>query len=70
MIDNAANLYRGEVAAEQQRWGGERPAPDKWEADVNAMKSFAGKRGKDVVDDLKQLTLTQEQIQMLEDAIK
>jgi hypothetical protein len=69
-IDNAANLYRGEVAAEQQRWSNERPAMDKWEADVSAMKSFAKNRGRDVVDDLKQLTLTQEQIQMLEDAIK
>jgi hypothetical protein len=71
MIDEAANLLRGEVAAEYQRWSDERPTPDKWEADVNAMKNFAAKRGKAVVNDLKNnLSLTPEQIQMLENAVE
>lgn len=69
-IDEAANLYRGEVAAEYERWSGERPTLDKWEAGVNDLKSFAAIRGRDVVDDLKQLGLTQEQILMLDDAVK
>lgn len=69
-IDDAANLYRGEVNAEHERWT-ERPTLDEWEAGVNGLKNFAKIRGKDVVNELKtNLSLTQEQIQMLEDAIK
>jgi hypothetical protein len=68
MIDEAANAIRGEVAAEHERWS-ELPTPDEWEAGVQAMKSFAQKRPAAMVGYLKQhFSLTQEQIDMLNNA--
>ncbi len=69
-IDDAANLIRSEVAAENVRWS-ERPTLDKWEAEVSGLKYFAKIRGQAVVNDLKKnLSLTDAQKQMLDDAIK
>jgi hypothetical protein len=70
-IDKAAGLIRGEVEAEHARWSNERPTLETWESGVQAMKSFAQKRPAAIVGYLKQhFSLTQKQIDMLNDAIK
>ena len=70
MIDEAAGLIRAEIPAEHRRWK-DLPTLENWESNVAAMKSFAVRRGKDVVNSLKQhLPLTQEQRKLLDDAIK
>lgn len=70
-INDAAGLIRGEVGAEYERWSSERPSLNKWEADVSAMKNFAKKRPAEIVNELKQhFTLTDEEKQLLDDAIK
>jgi len=71
VIDEAATAVRSEVAADHQRWSKELPTPEEWEAGVQTMKAFAQKRPAAMVGYLKQhFQLTQEQINMLEDAIK
>jgi len=70
-IDKAAGLIRGEVEAEHERWSSERPTLETWESGVQALKSFAQKRPAVMVGYLKQhFSLTQKQIDMLNDAIK
>ncbi|MGI5918790.1 MAG: lamin tail domain-containing protein [Christensenellales bacterium] len=70
-IDEAAGLIRSEVEAEHKRWSSERPTLEEWEAGVQALKAFAKNRPAAVVNHLKQhFQLTQNQIDMLNDAIK
>ena len=69
MIDEGADAIRGEIAADHERWSGELPTLEEWEAGVQAMKNFAGIRPAAMVNYLKQhFTLTQEQINMLDAA--
>ncbi len=71
VIDEAASLIRGEVEADHSRWSDERPTLQDWESGITRMKNFVKKRGQAVINELKQqFDLTQEQIQMLNDAIK
>jgi hypothetical protein len=70
MIDEAADAIRGEVAADHERWS-ELPTLEEWESGVQAMKSFAQKRPAAMVGYLKQhFSLTQDQIDMLNEAAK
>lgn len=69
MIDAGANAIRGEIAADHDRWSGELPTVEQWEAGVEAMKNFARIRPAAMVGYLKQhIALTQEQINLLEAA--
>jgi|AGTN01.3.fsa_nt_gi CotH protein. len=68
MIDEAADLVRGEIAADHARWS-ELPTLEAWEAGVTRMLDFAKKRPAAIVGYLKShFSLTQEQINMLEAA--
>jgi hypothetical protein len=67
-IDSVAEMIRSEMPAERAKFGG---SVEGWEKQLENMKVFANKRGANVVQQLKStFSLSQEQINMLEDAIK
>lgn len=70
MIDQAASAIQGEVAAERERWG-DTATVEKWESGVQSMRVFAQTRGAALVQYLSSnLSLSQEQINLLKDAVK
>jgi hypothetical protein len=67
-IDSVAEMIRSEMPAERAKFGG---SVEGWEKQLENMKVFANKRGANVVQQLKStFSLSQEQTNMLEDAIK
>lgn len=67
-IDKYADLVRDEIPDERAKFGG---SVSSWEKNVENMRSFTKGRGKELVKQMKSLfSLSQEQIKMLDDAIK
>ena len=70
MIDDAANVISGEIAAQNQAFP-DTLTSDKWNTEVQGMKTFADNQGKKIVQYLKaDMTLTDAQKQLLDDAVK
>ncbi len=70
LIDQSADAIRGEITAEHDRWG-DLVTQEKWEQAVQGMRDFANTRGAAVVNHLTSgFSLTQEQIDMLNAAVK